>query len=202
MAIRDLLWACPACGIECGLRRARGGERCASCGTTYRRGRGSTIVAQRPGRSRVVLPAATWVDRLPEIADRVVHGGRPPLHEEPVRVRFATGDAPIYHRGVYLNRIERFGPPRSGRLALMPDGLSFHADDGAGEHWSFDAITAVQPSSTTLQIKARGRGPASLRFPDGSTRFWEQLLTATLRRHYREAGRGEIVEFQPRIVTR
>jgi hypothetical protein len=68
--------------------------------------------------------------------------------------------------------------------------------------WHFHAITVVQPSSATLQIGARGLPLASLQVPGGSIRLWEELLCGALRSYYQKEGRGEIVEFQPRIMTR
>ncbi len=206
MAIRDLLWACPLCGTEGGIRPAGKGETCGACGTRYRRGRGATIVAALPDGAVETLPAAAWADRLPEIrATPRFHAQAPadrPLHRERARARFAAGEAVVRLRRVFMNRIERFGPPRDGELVLRHDRLDFLPDDGALEAWPFDTVTAVQPSSSTLQVKARGRPVVSFRFPHGSARFWEELLAAALRRHYHTTGRGEIVEFQPRIVAR
>lgn len=63
------------------------------------------------------------------------------------------------------------------------------------------ARTAIQASSSSIQIKARGEPVVSFRFPEDSPRFWEELLQEALRRFYRERGMGEIREFQPRIET-
>ncbi|HEX6940053.1 MAG TPA: hypothetical protein VF158_11630 [Longimicrobiales bacterium] len=205
MAIRDLLWACPLCGTEAGIRPARNGEACRACGARFRRGRGATIIAEPPDGAPRVLPAAAWADMLPAIEDSVRFreaGGAGPLHRARVHARVAAGAAVVRLRGTYLNRIERFGPPRDGELLLRADRLQFIPDGGPAEEWDFDAVTAVQPSSSTLQVKARGRPVISFRFPDDSARYWEELLCAALRRHYRAAGRGEIIEFQPRIATR
>ncbi|HEX7118733.1 MAG TPA: hypothetical protein VF212_08100 [Longimicrobiales bacterium] len=206
MAIRDLLWACPLCGTEGGIRPARKGEACGACGARFRRGRGSSIVAETAGGEARTLPAAAWADLLPDIeaTERFRVDGEPGrvLHRARTRARFAVAEAVVRLGLRYMNRIERFGPPSDGELVLHADRLSFAPDDGAPEAWAFDEITAVQPSSSTLQVKARGRPVASFRFPEDSARFWEELLCAALRRHYRAAGRGEIVEFQPRIATR
>lgn len=206
MAIRDLLWACPICGAVGGLRADGRVEACASCGTRFRRGEGASIVAERVGETPRCLPAAAWVDRLPEIPTDFPSDDDAPrqsreLHRDRVRARFATGFSVLRVRGAYLNRIERFGPDREGVLVLETDRLRFEPVDGTVESWHFDDLTAIQPSSSTLQIKARGREVVSFRFPDGSARYWEERLAAALRRHYRETGRGEIVEFQPRIVV-
>lgn len=147
-----------------------------------------------------------WADRLPSIEEYAARlqpaGADGALQRARVRVRTATGENVVRLGSVYLNRIERFGPPREGMLALLADRLRFDPDGGEAEEWTFDELTAVQPSSSTLQVKARRRPVVSFRFPEDSARFWEEILCAALRRHYRGAGRGEIVEFQPRIATR
>lgn len=201
MAIRDLLWACPECGVEGGLRSLGRGETCAACGTRYRRGEGALIEAERPRSGRQKLPAVAWVDRLPQLSVEARLHGKEVIHEERTLARFAEGEAVVRQGGSYLNRIERFGPKVAGALTLEAARLVFRREGGEGRAFPFERLTAVQPSSSTLQIKARDAALASFRFPDGSARFWEELLTAALRRHYRTTGRGEIVEFQPRIVT-
>lgn len=152
------------------------------------------------------------------------------IRSETATLRTEIGSQPIYFRANYLNRIERLGPPRTGILRLEAHRLSFqfteepgrgdagtgkvgvggvgagrgHAGDaGAGDVvWDFDEIIAVQPSSSTLQINARGVPLSSLRVPGGSISLWEEFICAALRSHYRQAGRGEIIEFQPRISVR
>jgi len=206
MAIRDLLWACPLCGLEGGLRRTGRWEACRGCGARFRRGRGASIIAQAADGTTRIHAAAEWADRLPGIEEYMSRlEPRTPdgvLRQSRVRARVAVGESVIRLGSTYLNRIERFGPPRDGVLALCADRLRFTPDAGEAEEWIFDEVTAVQPSSSTLQVKARRRPVVSFRFPEDSARFWEELLCAVIRRHYRATGRGEIIEFQPRIVTR
>ncbi len=226
MAIRDLLWACPLCKSEGALQPARAGEVCRACGTHYARGPRATITARSPGRPLLAMSPTEWVDRLPgiDIAERIRKAGSRAgiVHREPAILRTEIGDEPVAFRGIYLNRIERFGPPRAGILLLETDRVTFHAEGDTGSApttsapsdtsatpttpeesitWAFDAISAVQPSSGTLQIKAGGLPLASLQVPNGSIRFWDELLCAALRAHYLATGRGEIIEFQPRITT-
>jgi hypothetical protein len=42
----------------------------------------------------------------------------------------------------------------------------------------------------------------TFRFRTGSPRLWEELLQRALRALWRDLGRGEIREYQPRIVAR
>lgn len=207
MAIRDLLWACPQCGREGGLQPARDrAEVCTACRTTFRRGRGASIVAVTPDGTSLELSPAEWVGRLPDLesierfrADRPEHAA---LHEERARARFVDGERIIRKGRTFMNRVETFGPYIDGRLRLDAMRITFRPDRGEARGWTLDSITAVQPSSSTLQIKARGEGVVSFTFPDGSARFWEEIVCLALRRRFRQTGKGEISEFQPRIVAR
>ena len=142
-----------------------------------------------------------------------------------VRSRQATKTDVVRGDSGYLNRIEIFDRDAPGRLELTTDALVYrpgaagsegpdgsHGSDpavgpDAGENveaartWGLGQLTAVQASSRTLQIKVRDRPLVSFRFEDDSVFLWELLLQEVLRRYYRRAGRGEIAEFQPRIVT-
>ena len=90
---------------------------------------------------------------------------------------------------------------RDGLIALDEDGLSFRGADLTLQ-WPLDQITAVQPTSSALQIKARAQPVAAIRFLEGSVRLWEDRLQTAIRDLWRRAGRGEITEFQPCIRTR
>ena len=108
----------------------------------------------------------------------------------------------VRHRGCFVGRVERLGSPRPGTLRLTCDALEFAPASGPVRRWPLAEISAVQASSGTLQVKPRRQPLAAFRFPEGSVRLWEELLREALRRFYRSAGRGEIMEFQPRIVAR
>lgn len=204
MAIGDLLWACPRCGREGGLARvSRREHACAGCGTRYRRAEGASIEAIGPDGGRTTCSAAAWIDALPELGEeRFLAGEAAEIHAEPAVARFAAARSIIRQRGLFLNRVETFGPRMQGRLALRADRLVFEGETERPIAWRVDAITAVQAASRDLQVKARGCDLVMFRFPQGSARFWEELLTRWLRRHYHAEGRGAIVEFQPRISTR
>jgi hypothetical protein len=120
-----------------------------------------------------------------------------------VLLREAHAARPLRDGPELLGFVERFGPARAGRLELGSDALRFAPD--AGEPpvvWPLLDVTAVQPASSALQLKLRGRPVVSLKFLDSSVRLWEQGLHRALRTAYRAAGRGEIVEFQPRVSVR
>lgn len=214
MAIADVLWACPACGTDAALRAAggkRGATACRACGATFARTPDARIAMTDPASGRtVVRNVAEWTRGLtvpmratasPAGASAGGGGAPPAIREAGALMRVALGARPLRHRREYLGAIELLGEPIPGTLVLTTDHLAF-TGDGTTRTWRLDDLTAVQPSSSTLQIKARREPVVSFRFPADSVRLWEELLTTVLRERYRRAGRGEILEFQPRIVAR
>lgn len=203
MPLTDLLWACPRCGTDRGLRPAgRHDFACASCGTRYRRDRAARIRATDPDGQVVVRDAGEWVDRLPDVDALVERAGEGVVRSARVEARHATETDVVRDGSDYLNRVEVFGPVEAGRLALDRDALSLASDRGPETRWGLERLTAVQASSTTLQVKVRQTPLVSFRFLDDSVFLWDLLLQAALRRFYHRTGRGGIVEFQPRIETR
>lgn len=162
-----------------------------------------------PDGSEIVRPAHEWVDRLPDPAALL---NRPEGHEaRPIRsarvsIRSAAGEAAVADEDGYLNRVEVFGEEGPGELRLHPDHLVIAREEqgaaGREESWPLESLTAVQASSSTLQLKRRGRTLLSFRFHDDAIYLWEELLRAALRDFYGRTGRGVIREFQPRISTR
>jgi hypothetical protein len=197
MAIRDLLWACTVCGTFASIRDAgRRSERCERCGTSYRRGRGALIeVGERGGEVRTHTPAEL-VDRLPPISEMPLPNGR--LGPVPAIVRVARAAVPVRDGPDFLGRVEVFGPAVSATITLDDHTLAA----GIPERplvWPLETITAVQPSSSTLQINSRAHPLASFRFRDQSVRLWEEMLQDRLRRVHSAAGNRRIVQFHPRI---
>jgi hypothetical protein len=108
--------------------------------------------------------------------------------------------------GELIGFAESMGDATSATLRLTQEGLEVdYHEDAPGEEstgfWPFLAIRAVQTSSSALQFSPSSGGLLEFRFVADSSFRWERLLRNALRRTYREAGLGEIVEFQPRIVT-
>ncbi len=205
MAIHDLLWACPLCGAVDALARAdKGDERCRSCGASFRRGKRALIEATHPDGTVEVRSAAEWAARLPPPGGEggaAGEGGAGRVHRTRVLARFALGDEVIRRGGTFLGIMERLGPERPGTLALAETSLELKLDDGEERHWRLDEVAALQASSTSIQLRPRGQPIVSFAFPESSARLWEERLTEGLRVRWRSLGRGEIVEFQPRIVT-
>lgn len=198
MAIRDLLWACPACGVPNALVPARGGDRCRVCGAVLRRGPGASIVLEAPGRPPETRPAWQWCEALPAL-----NGDGEPLDGHATLREADAVERPVHRKRELLGFIERFGPPVRGVVTLTDDVVRFRSDDGTIERsWPLAELTAVQPASSALQLKARDQPVVSFRFTSCSVRLWERRIQNALRRVYRDLGRGQIVEFQPRISTR
>jgi hypothetical protein len=192
MPLYDLLWACPVCGEDRGL--IQDDETCTGCATRFLRGAGASIRAVNPDGSVETRSPAEWLDRLPAPAALLQHD---PVRVAHVLIQPVTGDVNVSDKTGFLNRIEVFGDERPGEVQLEADGLRV-----AGEWWGLETLTAVQTSSKSLQIKRSGQPLVSFRFRDDSVFLWEQLLRAALRDFYGRTGRGEIREFQPRIVAR
>ncbi|MHB1169762.1 MAG: hypothetical protein ACYC28_10840 [Longimicrobiales bacterium] len=197
MAIRDLLWACPSCRTQESLVRGGKGEVCRACGAQVRRGARATIVLEVPGQQPRAGEAWEWSDLLGEPTNG---DGTPAAH---VVLRDAETARPLREDGELLGFVEGFGPKIPGMLTLDEDALTFTPHDaGASRVWPILDVTAVQPASSKLQLKVKGEPVVTLRFQDGSVRLWEARIQRALRRAWRAAGRGEIVEFQPRVSIR
>lgn len=206
MPLYDLLWACPACGEDRGL--LDDDETCSACGTRFLRETGAAIRSIAPDGSVSLRTPAEWADMLPAPASLL---GDHPVRTARVMIQPVTGEAAVAGRIGFLNRIEVFGKETPGTLTLLADGLvvteggeappEAGGEPGAGR-WGLETLTAVQTSSKSLQLNRRGAPLVSLRFLDDSVYLWERLIRAALRDFYGRTGRGEILEFQPRIVAR
>jgi hypothetical protein len=199
MSIRDFLYACVECGREGGIRAAHDHEACVQCSTRYRRVAGAGIQVLRPAGSSETRHPAEWFDLLEaQRPGSVVHTER----RERVAVRTADSTRPLRHRGIYLGQIEQFSAPEPGWLTLTLQELWFEPDSGPLRIWPLAELSAVQPSSTALQLKVRHGPVLSLRFLEASPLLWEERVRAAVQAVYTRNGQGDIREFQPRIVCR
>ncbi len=226
MAIRDLLWACPLCGAVNGLKPVGKEERCCGCDAVFLRGSGSSILVATTDGRMTARPAAEWAEMLPaEPPGPVTAGGGeasaggeggpyPALPgsaegyapigwlQDRVLARFALGQEAIRYGSEYLGMMERLGEPRAGTLTLTTESLRLELEDGESHLWPLEDIAALQASGRNVQVRPRGQPIISFSFPDTSARLWDESLAAALRQCWRRLGRGEIMEFQPRIVAR
>lgn len=161
------------------------------CGARYRRTQGAQISVEVKGRGVETRSAAEWTSQLPAVT---ATGNAECL------LRTAKAYVPVYARREYLGRIESFGEYRPGELVLTEQVLTFQPrDQQDATEWPLGELTAVQPSSAVLQVKARRRPVVAIRFINSSPRLWDERLQLALRKHY--SGR-DITEFQPRICLR
>ena len=143
-----------------------------------------------------------------------------PLLEAPAVLRRVQDEEPLRFRGRVIGFVERYTEGRRGTLRLHPTALSFtpsgEADDvpegqppsrmlpseeEAGWRWDLLDLRAVGSSSSSVQFMPR-EGPAvELRFTGDSPRRWEEALKGVAADRWEKAGRGRVVEFQPRIVA-
>lgn len=219
MALADLLYRCPRCGHD--PTHGRGDEaRCAACGTVYRRHRTRIVADDGAGEGAASTPPppplpdpwrrgvepAELVDAVARLGGaldaaltpdgRVVHEARA-LHHGPV------GDVPVRRGGTLVGYAERVAPGRPGRLRVDDDGLSFRFDDGARvEAWDLARVTGLQIASRALQVGVGGDTVLQWTLHADSPFRWESLLQDVLARRWRGLGRGELVEFQPRLTCR
>lgn len=185
MPIRYFVWCCVACGQQDALRPADKAERCSACGALYRRGRGATIEVTA-GNETNTYRAETLAKMLPN-----------PGRTGSVRCSVSdwVADKRMYALGRYVGLIDRYGPARDGLLELGETRIKFSPDQGSGFDYALEEITAIQPGSHALQIKAR-RGLHSLVFKDSSAYAWERRLCNAIRHVY---GAAEVAEFLPRV---
>lgn len=195
--IKDLLWACVVCHEEETLRADGKKELCEHCGAHYWRGDGARIVVELTDGRREERRAGEWVTALPPVK---------PGGSALSALSMAEGDVPIYAYGEYFGRYEKFGPAHLGTLHLDADRVWFEHNEKLEHAPDIDIalldLSAIQLSSSTLQFKARGKPVMTIRFAQSSPKLWDEKLQLAVQAAWTRAGRGDIVEYQPRIVGR
>lgn len=198
MAIHDALWACPFCRRIESIRPGKGADRCSACGATFEAGPGARIVATPGGGPSEARSLEEWEQRLPAL-DTAAEANPGPAS---AIVRTAGPTRPVYDRAQLLGWAERFGPKTRATVRLEDDALVVRPQGGPEDRWPLHQVTAVQPSSSSVQLRRKDGRLMSLAFPDGSVRLWEARLQGAVRTSYRTAGKGEITDFHPTIRTR
>lgn len=212
MSLSDFLYRCPSCGRD-PLEGEGDRAHCPDCDQRYELAEdGNGIRVGRNGEGGLLsLPELSR--RLDEAGGPVprasVDGGRL-RYEARALLRRATREDPVYHEGRLLGFSERLGEPVPGTLALEDHRLAFRAaaneeeaaearPEPARQEWELRTVTALQASSSSVQLSIRGEEVVVFRFSEDSARRWELLLGEALRREWARLGRGRIAEFQPRI---
>lgn len=222
MGLTDLLYRCPRCGHDPTIPEGRT-ARCSGCGAVFspQGARIAVVPAAAPPTTATAAELAEALARMdgpwtaatdPEGRIRYAARARLMVGDRSVPIRSGTG---------LMGFMEDMEPRGSGLLELTDASLVFTPDvdpasqPGPSEPASqpgpsepapamalaLDAIDAIQTSSSAVQVRS-GAVLYAFRFTTDSPLRWETLLRGSVQRRYLEQGRGEILEFQPRIVTR
>lgn len=206
MPLVHLLFRCPICG-QTPLEGADDRAACPRCGADFRRGGpGARIRVSEPAKNPREVPAWELGRAVQEWADQAeasAAAGGGSRHQARVTARRLASEEPVVFRGSLLGFAERSTPEETGILTLAGDLLAYRADGAsATEEWPLLEIRAVQTSSRSVQVRLSGGDLVQFGFPEDSPKRWDELLRARIARLWRETGRGEVTEFQPRITTR
>ena len=205
MALADLLYRCPACGHD-----PTEGEgdvaRCPDCGTVYERGRGDLLLVERaPDGTERQVPVSALVEGVEAHGGPLTRATNPDgsvAYAADVSVSWRRSEDPVRYQGQLRGYSETMGEPAPAVLRADDDAVHVVSEDGSVESWPFLQIRALQTSSSSLQLSLPGDRLVQFNFVSDSPRRWEDLLRHLVREAHRRAGKGIVVEFQPRIVTR
>lgn len=206
MALKDLIYRCPRCGAD-PVEGRKDRVRCPTCGSRYERGDPPAgILVREEGTKPRTVPTSRLVESIREAGGpfpAAVDAEGSVDYASPVEVRSGADEEPVRHSGGLLGFVEKL--EEGGRATLRATDRALELvgrDGGTRSRWNLMDLRAVQSSSSSLQIYTAAEELLHFRFLDDSPVRWEALLHGLLRRAYRRTGRGEIVEFQPRITVR
>ncbi len=203
MPIQHLLYRCPRCGHDPTTATDKG-TQCDSCGTSFEQGRASVVLVRSADGEVEEASVRTLMDAIDgrggALSRALDHGGRL-SYEARVAVAHGNDHQAVWWKGRLLGFFERLTERREATLRLDGDDLTVTSTGWEPLVWPLESILAIQISSKAIQLNIRGVGLYQMEFLNDSPRRWEELLQVALRRFYAHLGR-EIVEFQPRIVTR
>lgn len=206
MALAHFLFRCPLCGHD---PMAGKGDRawCGGCGARFGRGRGGCSIevsrAESPSETRPAAELADAIDAWGGPLTAATRADGKIRYEARARARWRVGEEAVRYRGRLVGFQERMGTPTAGVLRATGDRLEFTSDARVPTRtWPWLELRAVQTSSSRLQIRTGAGELVQFRFEADSPRRWELLVRRLVSRAYDRQGRGEVVEFQPRIVLR
>ena len=204
MALVDLCYRCPHCGHD--PMEGEGDEaRCRSCGAMIERRRGRLLTTGPGDGPRVGASARDLCRRIDELGGPMTRATAPDgtlAYAARAMVSWRIGEEAVWYRGVLRGYCESMGPAIEGSVAVDRDTVA--VDDGGRNsgRWRHLDIGAVQASSSSLQLTLPGDRLVQFRFIDDSPRRWETLVRRLVVDAWERAGRGAVIEFQPRIVAR
>jgi hypothetical protein len=200
MPLVDLIYRCPLCGADA-MREEN--DRVAGCRACAR------VYEHIPERGRIRVEGQDGsvfevdADELVAGAARADKGEvAAPVVAVDAVARVARDEEAVTYRQSLIGFVESRGPALSGRLTLHADRIDFKPDAGATRSWALLDVRAIQTASASVQISPLEGGVVTFRILGDSPRRWEELIRTRIRDAWRAAGRGEILEYQPRIRTR
>ncbi len=205
MPLWHFLYLCPECGFD--PMEGKGDRAwCSSCGVRFHRDREGELKLARPDGTQEVRTGpelAEAIDGFGGPLSRARYEGGKIRYGARAALRLLNGEAPVRRGGQLLGYHELLDGARVGHVEVDPEGVSFDPEtDGTALRWPLMELKSLQASSAAIQLGHPEHGLAEFRFFSDSPRRWEDLLARLIRDAWRRAGRGEIVEFQPRIVAR
>ena len=204
MALVDLCYRCPQCGHD-----PVGGDGdavwCESCGIRIERSRGRLLLSLAERDQPFDVSATDLCRRIDEHGGPITRATREDgtlEYSARARISWRVAERAVRYRGVLRGFVESMGPPAPGTVTVDRDRVHVDAGGRDAGSWRHLDLGAVQASSSSLQLSLPDDQLVQFRFEDDSPRRWETLMRRLISDAYERAGRGRVVEFQPRIVTR
>ena len=214
MALVDLFYRCPGCGHD--PMEGEGDEvRCGSCGVRIARRRGRLWMTAPGEGAAAAISARELCRRIDALGGPMTRATAPDgtlEYSARAMVSWRIAEDAVRHRGVLRGYSESMGPAVEGSITVDrdtvsvdgggSDTVSVDGDRSGAGRWRHLDIGAVQAASSSLQLSLPGDRLVQFRFLGDSPRRWETLMRRLIADAWARAGRGRVVEFQPRIVAR
>lgn len=175
---------------------------CDACGIRIARRRGKLFVSNARHEEEHETNAAKLACDI-DLHDGFGNGTFRPtadfVHSARALVAWRDAERAIWYKGALRGFAETMGPEVPGTVAARRDVLRIETSDAGPGQWSYLELRSLQASSSCLHLSLPGDRLVQLRFAANSPRRWEEMLRALVRNAYRRAGRGAVLEFQPRI---
>ena len=177
---------------------------CPGCGIRIERTKGQIVMIRPKNDIQYDISAA-------EICGKIYQNGGPMTratrddgsfaYSAEALVSWRESEEAVWHRGALLGFAETMGPALPGRISVGAETVQVEDGRPASGRWAHLDLRAVQAASSSLQLSLPGEELVQLRFLDDSPRRWETLMHRLIADAWARAGRGRVVEFQPRIVA-